>query len=90
VSQHLLTNKTKNEYEYDREQALRIYHLIRDEIVADSTYAAHVSEYEQTTDDDRIIALFEMLNESLFGDCVFHDLANFDQGSYLTERGDDE
>ena len=86
TKQQLLVNETKNEYEYDRAKALDVWHWIQANFPGCAGYA----DYAALTDDDRIIYLFELLNESQFGDVIFPDLANFSQGSTLIERGEDE
>lgn len=84
----LLIHETKNEHEYDRDHALRVWHLLRAEIPVNDNRG--YIDQDWMTDDDRIICLFELLDGSQFGDMVFADLANFDQGANLIERGDDE
>jgi hypothetical protein len=86
--QHVLVNETKDEFEYDPERALRLWRLLKDEIPEgdDRGYVEHPN----STDDDRIVYLFELLNGSVLGDMVFGNLANFDQGSELVVRRWDE
>lgn len=85
---HILINETKDEYEYDPEKALRLWHLLQPEIPAGDDRGYR--EYDALTDEGRIVLLFELLSESILGDMIFGNLANFDQGSTLIERGDDE
>ena len=87
---HRLKHQTTADYEFDREQALRVYHAINGEIPVDgySPYSGY-RDADYMSDDDRIVALFELLHESLFGDVVFGSRATDDQWSELrTERED--
>jgi hypothetical protein len=88
---HRLKNQASAEYEYDREQALRVYHAINGEIPAEgySPYNGY-RDADYKSDDDRIVELFELLNESLFGDVIFGSLATDDQWSELRTQREDE
>jgi hypothetical protein len=79
----ILRNETKEDYEFDRGRVLALWPVLLDAIPEgdDRGYI----EYDGLDDDGRIIAAFELLNGSVFGDMIFGSLANFDQGSTLRE-----
>jgi hypothetical protein len=87
AKQHLLVHEMKNTHEYDPKKALHVWRLLRAEIP--QGHEQGYKEYPAMTDDDRIICLFELLDGSIFGDMIFSDLADFDQGSTLIERDED-
>lgn len=84
--QQLLVHETKEEHEYDRERVLRVWEAIKEEVGAGwfGDNGGYV-ETESTTDDDRIIMLFDLLAESTFGDWLFSSV-NHDRGCDLVER----
>lgn len=86
--QHVLVNETKAEYEYDPETALRLWHTLVAEIPEYDNRG--YTEYDNLTDEGRIINLFELLCGSQFGDMIFGSVGNDDQGSRLIARRWDE
>jgi hypothetical protein len=83
---HLLINETTEKHDYDRARALRVHQALTDEIAAG--YWGNPQGYEpreSDSDDDRIIALFELLDGSIFGDWIFSS-TDFDHGTVLREE----
>ena len=86
----LLIHETTEPHEYDRERVLRTYEALKDEIAVG--YYGDAQGYEpreDDSDDDKIIALFELTTGSMFGDWLFSG-GDFDHGSKLVTRGEDE
>lgn len=82
----LLVLETKEEHEYDQEKALAVYTALQPFIPGDGQGYA---EGDWMSDEDRIVSCFELLNQSLFGNMIFGAI-NWDHGSTLTTRGEDE
>jgi hypothetical protein len=86
----ILIRETKEPHDYDRRRALRVYEALRGEIAAG--YYGDAQGYgprDDDADDDRIVALFELLDGSMFGDWIFSG-TDFDHGVELVTRGEDE
>jgi hypothetical protein len=86
----ILVHETTEPHDYDRERVLRVYAALKPEIAAG--YYGDTQGYaprDADTDDDRIIALFELLTGSMFGDWLFSG-TDFDHGVNLVTRREDE
>jgi hypothetical protein len=82
----LLNHETLEKHEYDRERALRVYEALRAEIAAG--YWGDAQGYaprNEDSDDDRIVALFDLLDGSTFGDWIFSS-TDFDRGVELAAK----
>lgn len=86
----MLVHTTTEEHEYDRDEVLAVYHALAPFLVDRSGGHAGYADEDWRTDDDRIVTLFELTKESLFGDMIFGGV-NWDHGSDLItkdENGD--
>jgi hypothetical protein len=81
----LLVHRTKNEYNVVSERALELWDLLHSNGFLPEVY----DKYYDDTDENRIIGLFEVLNDSLLGDGIFDDTANYDQAADLITQPDD-
>lgn len=79
-----LVFQSKQELEYDRERALAMWRVIAPLIPEDDDRG--FGEHQGVDDDDRIIMLFELLNESVLGDMLF-GAVNWDAWSDLEGLG---
>ena len=86
---HRLVNQTKAEYEYDPATALNLYWAVQEFLPEKGTYSEY-RDADWMDDEGRIVNLFELLNQSLFGDVIFGSLATDDQWSDLHTQREDE
>lgn len=81
---HVLVHKTRETHSYDREQVLDLWRCLHPWIPSDDSRG--YGEADWMTDDDRVVALFELLEGSQFGDMFFGSHGDGDQWSELEAR----
>lgn len=86
----ILVHETKSEHLVDRSRALLLWRLLEDHKLLPKPYSEPMVREHYRSDEDKLLALFEILEGGQLTELFFYDLASHDQGSTLIERGDEE